>query len=76
MKNLFENKIHFVGEPKDGGILPRTLDVLFNSISGSQLEGMKIKPKMFCDVTKLNAEQEEKEKQTKEQIMKMANDEV
>ncbi|VDH94739.1 kinesin family member 20 [Mytilus galloprovincialis] len=39
------------GKPKDAGILPRALDVLFNSINGKQWPNNNLKPKMFMDRT-------------------------
>jgi len=55
------------GNPKNGGILPRTLDVLFNSIKGKQYEHIDLKPIMYQDVTKLS-----KEKQKYEEMLKKA----
>ncbi|XP_031556529.1 kinesin-like protein KIF20B [Actinia tenebrosa] len=49
------------GTPKDGGILPRTLDVLFNSIQNKQYPRMNLKPRYFCDVVKINEKQEHME---------------
>ncbi|KAL5014260.1 hypothetical protein ScPMuIL_008530 [Solemya velum] len=62
------------GEPSDAGILPRALDVLFNSINGKQWPTMNLKPKMFMDVEKLNPEQEAIEKLKKEKTFKMSSD--
>ncbi|XP_060078395.1 kinesin-like protein KIF20B [Ylistrum balloti] len=62
------------GEPSDAGVLPRALDVLFNSISGKQVDGMKLKPNMFTDVMKLSSVEEEAEKKFKEKTLKMSND--
>ena len=45
------------GNPKNSGILPRTLDVLFNSIKGQQYEQLNLKPVMYQDVKKLNKEE-------------------
>jgi hypothetical protein len=50
--------------------------VLFNSISGKQLEGMQFKPKMFCDVTRLGELQEEEERIIKENTLKLSSLEV
>ncbi|XP_052821444.1 kinesin-like protein KIF20B isoform X3 [Mya arenaria] len=62
------------GNPKDAGILPRALDVLFNSIGGRQWEGMNLKPQMFVDVTRLSQEQEQQEIKIKESILKLSQD--
>ena len=66
----------FVGVPHDVGILPRALDVLFNSISGKQMEDMSLKPQMFCDVVRLSPTDVEKELTLKESTLKMATSEV
>ncbi|XP_048250049.1 kinesin-like protein KIF20B isoform X1 [Haliotis rufescens] len=62
------------GKPHDAGLLPRALDVLFNSISGKQWPGMDLKPKMFTDVRKLTPEEEEKERRIKEKTLRMCSD--
>lgn len=64
------------GEPRDAGILPRALDVLFNSINNKQVSGYDLKPKMFMDVVKLNKEEADEEKRLKEKTLKLSNDEV
>lgn len=64
------------GEPRDAGILPRALDVLFNSINNKQVSGYDLKPKMFMDVVKLNKEEAEGEKRLKDKTLKLSNDEV
>ncbi|CAH1784367.1 unnamed protein product [Owenia fusiformis] len=62
------------GNPKDAGILPRTLDVLFNSIQGRQWGGMSLKPRMFSDIVKLSTRQEAAEQKVKDSVMKLATD--
>ena len=64
------------GNPRDAGVLPRGLDVLFNSISGKQWPGMDLKPGMFNDVVKLSPEDEEKERKIKERTLKLNCGEV
>ncbi|XP_048577376.1 kinesin-like protein KIF20B isoform X3 [Nematostella vectensis] len=49
------------GTAKDGGVLPRTLDVLFNSIHGREYNRMDLKPRYFCDVMRLDKKQEHME---------------
>ena len=66
----------YIGKPSDAGILPRVLDVLFNSIHGKQMEGMSLKPKMFTDVMKLTSEQQNMERKLREKTLKLGNDEV
>ncbi|XP_061196904.1 kinesin-like protein KIF20B [Saccostrea echinata] len=63
------------GEPRDAGILPRALDVLFNSINNKHLSGYILKPKMFMDVVKLTKEEAEEERRSKEKTLKLSNDE-
>ena len=70
---LFENCVlHFTGEPRDGGLLPRALDVVFNSISERQMSDVSLKPNMFCDVMRLTPRQAEAEHQATEAVLKMA----
>ena len=57
-------------------MLPRGLDVLFNSISGKQWPGMDLKPKLFNSVVKLSPDDEEKEKQIKEKTMRLNSRDV
>lgn len=49
------------GTPKDGGILPRALDVVFNSISKKLYTRPNLKPKHHQDVVSLTQEEEEAE---------------
>ena len=64
------------GNPKDAGILPRALDVLFNSIHGKQLDNESLKPHMFNDVQKLSPEQQQVNAKVKEAVLKLADTEV
>ena len=38
------------GTPEDSGVLPRTLDVLFNSIQPQHYAGTPVYPKFYSDV--------------------------
>ncbi|KAK3090559.1 hypothetical protein FSP39_012688 [Pinctada imbricata] len=60
------------GEPRDAGILPRTLDVLFNSISGKHWGKANLKPKMFTDVVRLSDTEEDLEIRKKEETLKFS----
>jgi len=60
-----------VGEPKDGGLLPRSLDVVFNSVHNRLYSRMDLKPNMHSDVQRLTLEQEQAEVALKESILKM-----
>ncbi|KAK3758642.1 hypothetical protein RRG08_019550 [Elysia crispata] len=63
------------GKPQDAGILPRSLDVLFNSINGKQISNPSLKPEMFNDFVKLSADEVLEEKKLKKQTLKLgAND--
>ena len=64
------------GKPRDAGILPRTLDVVFNSIDSQQCRAINHKPKRFMDVYKLSATEVEDEKAIKEKVLKMCTDDV
>ena len=64
------------GQPNDGGILPRSLDVIFNSIEDRQWSDMSLKPKMFGNVVQLTPSQLDKEQLVKERVFKMANPDV
>ncbi|XP_071828189.1 uncharacterized protein [Apostichopus japonicus] len=61
------------GMPQDGGILPRTLDVIFNSIDGRHYDSMKLKPRYFCDVVKLTNNQVQAEAAIKSSVLSMAS---
>ncbi|XP_059138527.1 kinesin-like protein KIF20B isoform X2 [Physella acuta] len=62
------------GKPQDAGILPRCLDVIFNSINGKQIPSLTLKPQMFTDVVRLSAEEVLVEKRIKEKTMRMSVD--
>ncbi|KAK7497988.1 hypothetical protein BaRGS_00010859, partial [Batillaria attramentaria] len=63
------------GNPREAGVLPRGLDVLFNSISGKQWPTMDLKPRMFNDVVKLSPTEEEEERKVKERTLKLNSSE-
>ncbi|XP_077992075.1 uncharacterized protein LOC144446196 [Glandiceps talaboti] len=62
------------GVPQDEGILPRSLDVVFNSIEGKQYSEMALKPRFFSDVVKLTDKQIQKELEMKQAILKLAEE--
>ncbi|KAK3583753.1 hypothetical protein CHS0354_022786 [Potamilus streckersoni] len=62
------------GNPSDAGVLPRALDVLFNSISGKQWSHMNLKPTMFTDVIRLTEDEELREKKIKEKILRLIHE--
>ena len=68
--------IFFKGVQRDVGILPRSLEVIFNSIRDSQWDGCMLKPHMFCEVVRLPSGQEDEEKKMKNALLKQAELEV
>ncbi len=52
--------------------MPRSLDVIFNSIEDRQWPDMSLKPKLFQDVSKLTEKQIEAEQKVKDGVLKMA----
>ncbi|XP_064636919.1 kinesin-like protein KIF20B [Lineus longissimus] len=64
-----------LGKPNDSGILPRSLDVVFNSIEGKQWASMSLKPHMFCDVIALSETQQEIEQKVKDKVFRLSTEE-
>ncbi|XP_005092215.1 kinesin-like protein KIF20B isoform X2 [Aplysia californica] len=62
------------GNPEDAGILPRCLDVIFNSINGKQMLDSTLKPCMFTDVIRLSPEEVQAEKKMKQKTLRMSVD--
>ena len=56
------------GTVKDGGILPRSLDIIFNSISGKKYVTPDLKPSLFQGIAQLDAAQVKKEEQLRRAI--------
>ena len=57
------------GTPTDPGILPRSLDLIFNSISPQKLSSLQLRPKNFSEVVYLTDEEMEGELSKKENIL-------
>ncbi|XP_018415616.1 PREDICTED: kinesin-like protein KIF20A [Nanorana parkeri] len=57
------------GTPKDGGILPRSLDVIFGYIRGRQYPKMTLKPYLGNDVMKLDPAQVKQEEAAKASLL-------
>ncbi|KAM3929174.1 kinesin-like protein KIF20A [Leptodactylus fuscus] len=57
------------GTPKDGGILPRSLDVVFDHIRGRQYTKMNLKPYLGNDVMKLDPAQIKQEETMKASLL-------
>ncbi|XP_037784671.1 kinesin-like protein KIF20A [Penaeus monodon] len=62
------------GTPNDAGILPRTLEVLFNTVGEQQYEPNDLKPRYFCGVLRLEENDIRKEEEKKEKIFKITSD--
>nr|XP_023963200.1 kinesin-like protein KIF20A [Chrysemys picta bellii] len=57
------------GSPKDGGILPRSLDMIFHHIRGRQYLKMNLKPYLSNDVKKLDVTQVKQEEIIKAAVL-------
>uniref|UniRef100_A0A803JNK6 Kinesin-like protein n=2 Tax=Xenopus tropicalis TaxID=8364 RepID=A0A803JNK6_XENTR len=57
------------GTPKDGGILPRSLDVIFSHMKGRQYRRMNLKPYLSNDIMKLEAAQVKQEESMKASLL-------
>ncbi|KAM9166046.1 kinesin-like protein KIF20A [Pangshura tecta] len=57
------------GSPKDGGILPRSLDMIFHHIRGRQYLKMNFKPYLSNDVKKLDVTQVKQEETIKAAVL-------
>ncbi|XP_063309088.1 kinesin-like protein KIF20A [Pelobates fuscus] len=62
------------GNPKDGGILPRALDVLFSYVCGRQYPKMNLKPYLGNDVMKLDPAQLKQEEAMKNALLSSAKE--
>ena len=61
------------GTPTEPGILPRSLDLIFNSISPQQLSSVLLRPKNFSEATYLTEEETESERARKSDILSKAS---
>lgn len=59
----------FLGTGKQPGILPRALDVVFNSIKNNQFDSHCIKPKFYAEATYLIENEEEADKALKRSLL-------
>ncbi|XP_053367370.1 kinesin-like protein KIF20B isoform X2 [Clarias gariepinus] len=60
----------FLGPESDGGILPRSLNVIFNSIEGRVYAQSNIKPHRCVDFTRLTKDQQEEEAKIKKNLLR------
>ena len=75
LKRIFQTYT-IQGTPKDGGVLPRALDVLFNSIEGKHYPRMNLKPRFCTDVTRLTDDEEHRENNYKTTLLSSLDKEV
>ena len=73
---FFSQTYTIQGTPRDGGMLPRSLDVVFNSICNKQYLSSNLKPKMFGEVQKLTNEQEMVENRIRNAVINAGEKEV
>ena len=64
------------GTPRDGGILPRTLDVVFNSIEGKHYSKLNLKPRFCTDVIRLSDGEEQRENAFKNALLSSLDKDV
>ncbi|NWW55019.1 KI20B protein, partial [Pedionomus torquatus] len=64
----------FQGTEDDGGILPRTMDMLFKSIQGKLYTAMDLKPLRCRDYTKLTKDQVREETAVKSLILRLTKE--
>ena len=57
------------GTSKEPGVLPRTLDVIFNSIKHCHFLGHTVKPKFFAEATHLTDSEQEEDKAIKTALL-------
>ncbi|XP_050980520.1 kinesin-like protein KIF20B isoform X2 [Labeo rohita] len=64
----------FLGPDSDGGILPRSLNVIFNSVEGRIYSQNNIKPHRCVDFTRLTKEQQDEEATNKRNLLRRLKD--
>ncbi|XP_042161892.1 kinesin-like protein KIF20B isoform X1 [Oncorhynchus tshawytscha] len=64
----------FLGPESDGGILPRSLNVIFNSIEGRVYAQNNIKPHRCRDFTRLTKDQQDEESTNKRNLMRLSKE--
>ena len=62
-----------MGTSADPGVLPRALDVIFNSIEKGKMCEVSMKPKHFSEVRTLSSSDQAKEQEAKDRIMAQVN---
>ncbi|CAB1311911.1 unnamed protein product [Coregonus sp. 'balchen'] len=64
----------FLGPESDGGILPRSLNVIFNSIEGRVYTQNNVKPHRCRDFTRLTKDQQDEETTNKLNLMRLSKE--
>lgn len=64
------------GTTDSPGIIPRTMDVLFNSCEDQLVNELKCKPDHYCDVMPLDDEQLARDIQLKEMLLQQYQNKV
>lgn len=67
---LFVVFLLIIGPEADGGIVPRSLRVIFNSIEGHIYTQNNIKPLRCMDFTRLTKDQQEEESTNKKNLLR------
>nr|XP_045606968.1 kinesin-like protein KIF20B isoform X3 [Procambarus clarkii] len=62
------------GTPTDQGILPRTLDVVFNTVGEHQYQKNDLKPQYFCSIMRLDERDIQREEERKDKIFKIGSE--
>ncbi len=65
-----------LGTEANPGLVPRALDVIFNSVKHRLCRDASVKPRYYCDATLLSARDLIEEMKVKQAVMKAAADEV
>lgn len=66
--------LYVIGPESDGGILPRSLNVIFNSIEGRIYSQNNIKPHRCVDFMRLTKEQQDEEATNKRNLLRRFKD--
>jgi len=72
--NVYLCYLYVIGPESDGGILPRSLNVIFNSIEGRIYSQNNIKPLRCVDFTRLTKEQQDEDATNKRNLLRRFKD--
>lgn len=71
---IFFIDLFIAGTPTDAGILPRTLNLIFNTVGRQQYPGKDLKTRYFNSVVRLDDKDIQKEEERKEYIFKLGSE--